>query len=171
MEFVCNAHFKGDMKRRINLKKLRDKVPNSVLHMKPRQLVIKDLLRGSIIIFSSGKFRVMGCIDELDATFFVYEYTTKINDDELPTIQLQSYTAKCDIGFAVNLTKLATSSSSLDYIYEPELFPALRICSFKPLCVNVFATGKIMVCGLREPEQLYSIRDKVCLICKPFMRT
>jgi len=117
MEFVCNANFKGDMKRHINLKKLRDKVPNSVLHMKPRQLVIKDLLRGSIIIFSSGKFRVMGCIDELDATFFVYEYTTKINDDELPTIQLQSYTAKCDIGFAVNLTKLATSSSSLDYIY------------------------------------------------------
>jgi TATA-box binding protein (TBP) (component of TFIID and TFIIIB) len=167
---VRNANYRGAMKHAVELPKLHIQITNSVLHRKPHQLVVKDL-KGTIIFFQSGKFRVMRCIDELEATFLLYKYTNLINEDEFPSITLQSYTSSCNIGFAVNLIKLANSSASLDYIYEPELFPALRICIFKPLCVNVFATGNIIICGLREPEQAYDIRDKVCFICKPFMRT
>ena len=33
--------------------------------------------------------------------------------------------------------------------YEPELFPALRLTEFNPLCVNVFHMGKIVILGIK----------------------
>src|SRR5437773_908717 len=150
MELVCNANFKGGMEHSIERPSLCKKIPNSVLHRKPHQLVVKDP-KGTVIFFQSGKFRVMGCIDELEATFLAYKYTKFINDDEFPPITLQSYTATCHLGFKVLLKNMAAASSNT-FLYEPELFPALRIRDFNPASVNVFTTGKVIICGLRNAE-------------------
>ena len=39
---------------------------------------------------------------------------------------------------------------AISYIYEPELFPALRLTTFDPLCVNVFMSGKCVILGLKH---------------------
>ena len=163
MDFVCNANFKGDMKQFIDLKKLSLELPNSKLHDKPYQLVIKDV-KGTLIFFSNGKFRIMGCIDELDATFLAYTYTTKIDNDQFPPIELQSFTSRCHLGFSINLSNVAKFNNTL-VIYEPELFPALRICSFNPISVNVFSTGSVIICGIREPNEVYGILSQLRELC------
>ena len=66
-------------------------------------------------------------------------------------LELQSITAVFDLGQMVNLRKLATQVLPRgSFVYEPELFPALRLTSFNPMCVNVFSTGKIVILGLRN---------------------
>jgi TATA-box binding protein (TBP) (component of TFIID and TFIIIB) len=165
MDLITNVNYKGDMEHSIDLPSLCCKIPNSKLHRKPHQLVVKDP-KGTIIFFQSGKFRVMGCIDELEATFLAYKYTNLINDDEFPPITLQSYTATCDLGFKVLIEKMAATSNT--FSYEPELFPALRIREFNPASVHVFTTGKVIVCGLRDAEQMSVILQKLRVLCKPF---
>jgi TATA-box binding protein (TBP) (component of TFIID and TFIIIB) len=165
MEFVCNANYRGDMKHPVNLQKLHKKISNSKLYKKPHQLVVKDL-NGTVLFFPSGKFRVMGCIDELDATFLVYKYTTLIHDAEFPPLTLQSYTMKLHLGFRVALGKMAAALEGV--VYEPELFPSLRLREYNPASISVFTTGKIMVCGLRDANDIYDILNKLKVQCKPF---
>jgi TATA-box binding protein (TBP) (component of TFIID and TFIIIB) len=162
---VRNANYRGAMKHTVELSQLHSQIPNSVLYRKPHQLVVKDP-QGTIMFFQSGKFRVMGCIDELEATFLAYKYTNLINDDEFPSITLQSYTTTCHLGFKVILENMAASSNA--FLYEPELFTALRILEFNPASVHVFSTGKIVVCGLRDIEQMSDILTKSRILCKPF---
>ena len=105
MEFVCNANFKGDFDKNIDLRQLHKSIPNSKLCMKPYQLVVKDL-KGTLILFSNGKFRTMGCIDELEASFLAFSYLDKIGTSS-PSITLPSYTLRAQLGFRVNLAKVA----------------------------------------------------------------
>ena len=165
MDLVTNANYKGTMEHTIELPGLYKKIPNSFLHRKPHQLVVKDP-KGTILFFQSGKFRVMGCVDELEATFLVYKYTKFINDDEFPPVTLQSYSSTSHLGFKVILENMAASSNS--FLYEPELFPALRIREFNPASVNLFSTCKIIACGLRDADQMSDILSKLRMICKPF---
>jgi len=71
MKFVCNANYRGEFGKSINLRKVN--IPNSKLCMKPYQLVVKGT-NGTLVIFSNGKFRVMGCIDELEASFLAFAH-------------------------------------------------------------------------------------------------
>ena len=50
-------------------------------------------------------------------------------------------------GRGVNLTKLADATESL---LDLENFPAVQIRKFKPVHVNVFATGCVIICGLKD---------------------
>ena len=165
MEFVCNANYKGDVKHSVNLRKLHKKIPNSILYKKPHQLVVKDL-KGTVLFFGSGKLRVMGCVDELDATFLVYKYSTMIHDAEFPSLSLQSYTMNSHLGFRVSLGKMASAVEGA--VYEPELFPSLRVREYNPASISVFTTGKIIVCGLRDVNVMYDIVNKLKVQCKPF---
>ena len=172
MEFVCNANFKGQYHKLINLRELHERVPNSKLHKTPYQLVIKDV-KGTLMLFASGKFRTMGCIDELEASFLPFVYLQKLSPEpftHLPALTLQSYTLKYDLGFRVNLKKLSVVEG-LSCVYEPELFPALRLKDFKPLSVNIFTTGKVMVCGVRDPEEMRFIIPCLKQLCEPYKIT
>jgi TATA-box binding protein (TBP) (component of TFIID and TFIIIB) len=166
MEFVSNANFKGDINEPIDLQELRKKIPNSELHVKPRQLVVKDA-KGTLVLFGSGKFRTMGCIDYFVASSLACKYLEKANYSfhSFPFIDLQSYTLKCQLGFPVNLEKMA---SSVPCVYEPELFPALRLKQYKPTCVNVFTTGKVIICGLKDLEEMNGILTVLKQMCQPF---
>src|SRR5271156_2798952 len=97
----------------------------------------------------------MGCIDELEATFLPYSYTLLISDKEFPIVTLQSCTSNSHLGFKVNLEKMAATCNIV--VYEPELFPALRIRKYDPTSVNVFATAKVIVRALRDAEIMSDI--------------
>ena len=161
MEFVCNANYKGESGKSIDLRKLHSALPTSKLCIKPLQLVIKDL-RETLILFSNGKYRVMGCIDEFEASFLAFAY---LPSDSFPSITLQSYTLKWNLGFHVNLRKMVRD---VPCVYEPELFPALRHTECNPVCVNIFSPGKVVVCGLRNPEEMYAMQLNLRRLCKPY---
>src|SRR5580700_1617205 len=109
MEFICNANFKGDYGKPIKLRKLHKRIPNSTLHIKPHQLVVKDL-KGTVIFFSNGKFRVMGCIDKLEASLLLMKYLQMLKRHHelktFPSITLQSYTQKYNLGYSLHLPNL-----------------------------------------------------------------
>lgn len=97
-----------------------------------------------IIIFRSGKCRIMGCREPL----------TNLNSIpfKLQITRIMSVTATFTTPLPVNLFKLGMYCyrEKIKYMYEPELFPALRLATFNPLCVNVFASGKVMILGIRH---------------------
>jgi TATA-box binding protein (TBP) (component of TFIID and TFIIIB) len=80
----------------------------------------------------------MGCKQPIDASSLPYNITN---------VTIQSITVTCDYGQPINLKALAVNTPS---IYEPELFPSVRLTCFNPLCVNVFHTGKIVITGLKD---------------------
>ena len=105
----------------------------------------------------------MGCIDELEAAFLAYKYIEQMGIDDIPDIFTQSYTAVTKLGHRVNLHKL---SMCKDTRYFPELFAAVRMTNYNPISVNVFSTGSVVVCGLKEPAHIYDIINNVKLLVK-----
>jgi Transcription factor TFIID (or TATA-binding protein, TBP) len=108
----------------------------------PYQVVIPIDNGGKMLLFPSGKCRLMG----LNKPF---------NEDmQLPlkihNVEIQSVTVTCHVGHQINLLKLARQMPHNERIYEPELFPALRMTKFNPICVNVFSTGKVVILGLKS---------------------
>lgn len=117
---------------------------------KPRQCVLK-MKDFSLILFESGKCRIMGCKkpimnDRITCNFL-----------EIQIECIQSITVTCDLGQFINLYKLSCVLD--DCCFEPELFPTLRINKYKPLCVNVFASGKVVILGLKSLEYHKTIND------------
>lgn len=96
---------------------------------------------GVIILFHSGKCRVMGLKKPITKQM-VLPY-------ELKCIKLQSATLVTHIGHDINLIMLAKTLTSRTCMFEPELFPALRLLHFNPICVNVFSSGKIVILGVK----------------------
>jgi TATA-box binding protein (TBP) (component of TFIID and TFIIIB) len=80
----------------------------------------------------------MGCKKPIDASSLPYNITN---------VTIQSITVTCDYGQPINLKDLAENAPSM---YEPELFFAVRLTDFNPLCVNVFHTGQIVITGLKD---------------------
>ena len=105
---------------------------------KPRQYVQKcpDF---TCIIFPSGKCRIMGCRKPITTDCGKLPFGIIID-------RIQSITVTTQLDQTINLYKLAMAT---ECIYEPELFPALRLTSFRPLCVNVFSSGKIVILGIQ----------------------
>ena len=155
---VINANFRSSHDKPIDLKNVHLLLPNiSKLHIKPSQLVIKDE-KGTIVFFSNGKMRIMGCIDELDATFLAYKYTMMLDDDcNFQPVYSQSISIRVVYNVRINLNKFARESTTLPLQYEPELFPAVLLKKYKPISVNVFSSGKIIMCGVRDIQQVDDI--------------
>ena len=115
---------------------------NKLPRRAPLQKIIKLDGGGTMIVFTNGKFRLMGLKQPL-------------NDlSRLPfnvlNIQPQTFTVSDSMGVGLNLLRIARQLTSRHCQFEPELFPAVRLTDFKPICVNVFATGKIVLLGVRD---------------------
>lgn len=167
---VTNANYRSHHDKPFNLMNLHLLLPKvSKLHIKPKQLTIKDS-KGTIVLFGNGQMRIMGCNDELEATFLAYKYTTMFDKDcNFQPVYAQSMTVKIDCSMKINLIKFARESKLSPLQYEPELFPAVLLKKFKPISVNVFSSGKIIMCGVREIEQVDAIMKELkedLIMCK-----
>ena len=119
----------------------------------PVQKVLKTSFGGCMLVFPSGKFRLMGVKNPLPSY------------DNLPllpgTMTLQSATITGHYGERIHLRALANDLTSRRCTYEPELFPAARLLDFNPLCVNVFSTGKIVILGVKDIEKRHELIAEV----------
>ena len=149
---IVNSNFRGSFKRSYCLEDVATCVVNSRLCTHPRQLIIKDE-ECTILLFPSGKFRVMGCCDEMEAALLLYKYAAYFTY-ELPETSLQSMSFKIDFKTPVNLYKLSNLVRSR---LELELFSGLMIDHYLPVSVNVFANGKMMVMGVRDKDIIHKI--------------
>ena len=116
----------------------------------PRQKIIK-LSNLTLLIFPSGKCRLMGLCKPLTD---ISSLPVKVTD-----LKIQSITVVFDLGYELNLLRLSRQLSPRTCMFEPELFPALRLTHFNPLCVNVFASGKIVVLGLKQLSYHNILKD------------
>ena len=98
-----------------------------------------------LLVFTSGKCRLMGMREPLTQSFVERQLPLKVLD-----LRLQSATLVDHIGYDLNLISLARALPRKSFLFEPELFPAVRLTIFNPLCVNVFATGKLVILGVRR---------------------
>jgi len=109
-----------------------------------------------LIIFKSGKCRIMGCKKPLPSPVRCFP--------TIPIIDygIQSITASLDIGRSLNLINLAYRLPATTFVFEAELFPALRLTKqFLPHCVNVFSSGKVMILGIRSLANVTRICHRV----------
>ena len=87
-----------------------------------------------------------GQVCDLDMHFNIFSITLLY--DVIPDVVLQTMTATFKFPKPINLymlNNLPTTSR-----YNPELFPALQLLDYKPVSVNVFASGKVTICGLKD---------------------
>jgi TATA-box binding protein (TBP) (component of TFIID and TFIIIB) len=76
----------------------------------------------------------------------------------LPMVKLehiQTMSASHDLKFCLHLNNLSKElrNRGVKIEYEPEIFPALRLLEYDPVCVNMFSSGKITLLGLKSELQ------------------
>lgn len=132
---LCNINYHA---------RLLETVDHLPFRLQPPYMYVHDCEKFKIIIFKSGKCRIMGC----------HEPLTKLDDlpFKLQITRIMSVTVKFTTPKPINLNNLGMYCyhEKLKYIFEPELFPALRLAMYNPLCVNVFASGKCIILGIKH---------------------
>ena len=131
---IVNINYKGKITCKLNDLKFPKQQPS------PQQLVYNCVNGEKLLVFTSGKCRLMGCKTPICSTV----------DLPIPVIltNILSITLVMKLDESINLINLANKLGK-KCIYEPELFPAIRLTAFNPLCVNVFASGKIVILGVK----------------------
>ena len=113
--------------------------------MHPMQIVIK-FVHTTFLLFNSGKCRFMGKSD-LNTVSIILDNIVKCLDTSISiplTISTQTVSFQLDV-VHLNLHNIAKCIPNC--MFEAELFPALTIDLWKPLHVNVFASGKVIILG------------------------
>lgn len=105
---------------------------------KPAQ-IIDRCSKYTIVMFRSGKCRIMGCKKPVKLEKIPYN---------VKDVKLQSITITTDLKQTINLLQLKAILGD-ECAYEPELFPALRYIKYNPKCVNIFSTGKVVILGIQ----------------------
>lgn len=121
------------------------------------------------LFFASGKFCVTGVASVNDAREAVQKfakllgkvgYATNPNEVEY---KVQNMVGAVDMGFAIRLEGLLYSKHHREHVtYEPELCPGLvyRFSKEKVVCL-IFASGKVMVTGVKKEAELSSALTKI----------
>lgn len=117
-------------------------------------------MSGRVAIFSSGKMISVGTTSERKASEelqFAKKYLIDngfINDIEMNP-KTQNIVVTVDLENSINLEELASRAKGK---YEPKLFPGVILRLEKPkVSALVFASGKIVIAGLKDSEQIVCI--------------
>ena len=132
---IVNINYKGKVACKMGELKFPKHQPS------PQQLVYNCTNGEKLLVFTSGKCRLMGCKIPICSTA----------DLPIPVMltNISSITLVMKLDESINLISLANKLGSKKCSYEPELFPAVRLTAFNPLCVNVFASGKIVILSVK----------------------
>ena len=123
----------------------------------PEQLIITFKGGYTMLLFKSGKFRVMGKMVDWSAIPIIREVLREINDEQ-PDVDIQTMTVVYNYDFKINLLELA---DLLGCTLDCECFPALQVRKYKPIHINIFSRGKVILCGIREIETVQTIRTEL----------
>jgi TATA-box binding protein (TBP) (component of TFIID and TFIIIB) len=168
---ICvNAVYKTRLNEDINLDKVANLFSNlqSKLYVgRPTQLKIKCSNNIVCLLFSKGAIRIMGKgINLCDATSILFTEILPLFTNARPMLEVQTMTFVGYTGFEVNLKKFANDfDNELQTFYNFEIFSALRINKFKPISVNLFSSGKIVLCGGKCEYQAQRIISLIIYYC------
>jgi len=118
----------------------------------PYQLIIR-LVSCTFILFSSGQFRIMGCCTNPDSILPMIEliYLDVHTNPHLVTQTLSFNICSTPINL-YNMKQIYKDDCNV--VFEPEIFCALSLLYWKPIHVNVFSTGKVVILG--KDSMLYA---------------
>jgi TATA-box binding protein (TBP) (component of TFIID and TFIIIB) len=150
VQFV-NSVFKGHLNKIINLEKIH--LPNSKMyHHQPKMLTIShDNVK--LLIFNSGKFRIMGYFNPPTINNACKQLRKRFHLRS--KLQYQTSTVVFRISKRpINLAKLFNHLRLVNktkYIghYESEMFPSIALKLWSPIHCNVFASGKVVLTGVK----------------------
>lgn len=117
------------------------------------------------LIFSTGKMVCTGAKSVKESRRTVHEIVKRLNKAGIritgrPEITIQNIVASGDLGFPVDLERLAMTLENS--IYEPEQFPGLIHRMRKPKTVLlIFGSGKIVITGAKLEEHIPEAAMKV----------
>jgi len=127
----------------------------------PQQLILRfgDC---TLLLFNSGQFRIMGRA-ALDKALVHLESIHSIYSDIITALHLVSQTFVFQIDIAmcpINLHYIAKYyTHDINVRFECELFPALTLHYWRPVHINVFSNGKVVVLGKDSEKYLTEIED------------
>lgn len=128
---------------------------------KPKQLILR-METFSILIFTTGQCRLMGRIS-LEQAQSVIKSLSFIYHTIITPLQQVSQTVVLQMPskyVPINLYKLANDfKHDINIQFEPELFPSLSLHYWKPLHVNVFSTGKVIILGCNASNFVKTIYE------------
>ena len=120
----------------------------------PQQLIVKFKDGCTLLFFTTGKFRVNAKRVSRARAIRRARIITRLKTIRTPTMELQTMTAVYTLPHKIILIKLADMLQDLKrkpvMHFEPEIFPAVQIIKYKPIHINVFASGSIVICGLKS---------------------
>ena len=98
------------------------------------------------IFFTKGTLNTVNYLNQL------------INFDFIQSLNLKSITA------TYNLNKRIILSQLKGVVYEPEIFPAAYIKPSPSVHINIFASGKVVIMGMKKESDLQSLINIVIQI-------
>ena len=113
-------------------------------------------LKWTLLLFNSGKFRVMGKDFELDKILPLMKFILKCRIQDFPILQSETFVFVLSVPVDLHLAYQKLENRTL-FVYEPELFPSLQILKWRPICVNVFHTGRCVILGRNARASLFDI--------------
>lgn len=125
----------------------------------PIQIIIR-LKYGTLLIFNSGQYRCMGKVSLTNVNHMLNSIQCIISDSIMQphlvseTVVFNMHSSICPL----NLYLLAEKyKNNANVRFECELFPALTLHFWKPLHVNVFSSGKVIVLGFNASSIIYNV--------------
>lgn len=130
-------------------------------------------IRGEVTIFRSGKMISVGAKSKT-AAFKALEYVKEFLIEKgfvSPVVlekKVQNIVAVIDFFRTVNLEGLAETEAKI--VYEPEQFPGAILRMEEPFLVTVlvYASGKAIIAGIKNQEDIRSITQKLEDIVQPY---
>lgn len=136
---LVNCNYRGKLKRQEFLEKYGKDI--EIYKGRPTMLKYKNS-GGTILVFSSGKFRAMG---RHMTEQWVYDLKITIYE-----ILMQSMTLTHDLCFPINIAILETCYRQM---YEPEFFTSKLIYHSNGVTLNVFGSGMVVLLGVRSLDK------------------
>ena len=163
---------------KLDLKIIAMQAPNTEYNPKRFVAVIMRIRkpRTTALLFNSGKMVCTGAKDEDESRIAARKFARIIQklgfSVKFTNFKIQNMVGSCNLHFKIALKNLF-NENILSAHYEPELFPGLMYHIKKPkIIVLVFSSGKIVITGAKQREDIYSGFDYIfpkllnCIIYK-----
>jgi transcription initiation factor TFIID TATA-box-binding protein len=166
----------ANLKCVLDLREIALKAKNAEYNPKKFAAVIMRIKepKTTALIFSSGKMVCTGARTEEDSKQASRIYAKIIVKLGFPAkfseFKVQNIVASCDAKFPIRLEGLA--SEYLKFCsYEPEMFPGLIFHMLDPkIVLLIFVSGKIVLTGAKNREDIYKAYDKILPILMKFRK-
>ena len=135
-------------------------------------VIVKEWGGPTFLLFSSGKGVCVGaravnkCVEAAER---LHEKLVKhgMIDDQNITIEIQNVVASADLGFPVDMKRVAEEMERI--MYEPEQFPAAIHYMERPrVAMLIFASGKMIIAGAKSEEEVVEAYRKMLIVLGQF---